>query len=163
MTSRSRSRPETRTIRRALAANLAEINRVIRASKSHWRQPQAYLQAALPLLAVDDAYLAANLCFEVVEGDAVVCFFAIADDDGGKSLDHLWVRPDRLACGIGRLACEHVVALARERRWRRLRVLPEPDAAGFYRRLGFEDTGRRVDSRVPGGPRFPVLQMHFDV
>jgi GNAT superfamily N-acetyltransferase len=152
----------TRTIRHALAANLAEINRVIRASKSHWRQPYAYLQAALPLLAVDDAYLVRNLCFEVVEDGAVVCFFAIADDDGAKLLDHLWVRPDRLGCGIGRLACEHVVALARERGWRRLRVLPEPDAAGFYRRLGFEDTGVHVESRVPGGPRFPLLQLPLD-
>ena len=40
-----------------------------------------------------------------------------------------------------------------------LLVMPEPEAEGFYERLGFRDTGRRVDSRVPGGPTFSVWTM----
>jgi len=150
------------TIRRALATNLDEINEVVAAAKAHWGQPQPYLTTALALLRVDAAYLARNLCFEVADGDSrVLCFFAVVDDGGERRLDHLWVRPDHLRLGIGRLACEHVFALARAQRWRELLVIPEPRAEGFYRTLGFADTGMRVDSRVQGGPRFAVFTRLF--
>jgi hypothetical protein len=41
--------------------------------------------------------------------------------------------------------------------------LGEPDAPASTTGSVFEETGERVDSRVPGGPRFPVLQMQLDV
>jgi catechol 2,3-dioxygenase-like lactoylglutathione lyase family enzyme/GNAT superfamily N-acetyltransferase len=150
-------------VRRARDANVAEINQVIVASKSHWDSPESYLQAALPLLMIDESYLAEHLCFEIVdESSNVVCFFAVAEDSGEHVLDHLWVRPDRLGLGIGRLACEHVFSLARRYRWPVLLVLPEPRAHGFYRKMGFEDTDMRVNSRVRNGPSFSVLRKHFD-
>jgi len=155
--------PPSCSVRRPRAANLAEINRVIAASKSHWDYPATYLDAALPLLVIDQSYLAGHLCFEIVdETSSVVCFFAVAADGDAQLLDHLWVRPDRLGQGIGRLACEHVFSLARRRGWKVLRVLPDPPACGFYRKLGFEDTKLRVSSRVPDGPSFSVLEKHFE-
>jgi GNAT superfamily N-acetyltransferase len=151
------------SVRRAREENLAEINRVIVASESRWDYPAAYLEAALPLLTIDEPYLAEHLCLEIVDEHAtVVCFFAVAEDGGEHLLDHLWVRPDRLGQGIGRAACEHVFALARRHGWAALPVLPDPPAQGFYRKVGFEDTGMRVKSRVPGGPSFSVLEKHFD-
>jgi GNAT superfamily N-acetyltransferase len=151
------------SVRRAREENLGEINRVIAASKSHWDYPAAYLEAALPLLTIDAPYLAQRLCFEVVDEHAtVVCFFAVAEDGGEHLLDHLWVRPDRLGQGIGRLACEHVFSLARRHGWPALLVLPDPPAQGFYRKMGFQDTGRRVNSRVQDGPSFSVLEKHFE-
>jgi len=150
-------------VRRAREANLAEINRVIAASKAHWDYPAAYLEAALPLLMIDGSYLAEHLCCEIVdESKTVVCFFAVTAEGGEHLLDHLWVRPDRLGQGIGRLACEHVFWLARRDGWAALRVLPDPPARGFYRKAGFTDTGIRVPSRVPGGPSFSVLEKRFD-
>jgi GNAT superfamily N-acetyltransferase len=150
-------------VRRARDASVEDINRVIVASKSHWEYPRSYLDAALPLLTIDESYLAEHLCFEVVdEGANIVCFFAVAEDAGAHLLDHLWVRPDLLGRGIGRLACEHVFALARRYRWPVLLVLADPPAHGFYRRMGFEETGMRVPSRVPDGPAFPLLKKHFD-
>jgi GNAT superfamily N-acetyltransferase len=146
-------------VRRAREANLAEINQVIVASKSHWDYPASYLQAALPLLMIDESYLAEHLCFEIIDESAnVVCFFAIAEDSGEHMLDHLWVRPDRLGHGIGRLACQHVFSLARRYRWPVLLVLPDPRADGFYRKMGFEDTNKRVKSRVRNGPSFSLLR-----
>ena len=151
------------SVRRAREENLAEINRVIAASKSHWSYPATYLEAALPLLMIDESYLAEHLCFEVVdESSKVVCFFAVAEDGGEHTLDHLWVRPDRLGQGIGRLACEHVFSLARRHGWPALLVLPDPPAQGFYREVGFQDTGRRVNSRVQDGPSFSVLEKRFE-
>jgi GNAT superfamily N-acetyltransferase len=149
-------------VRRAREANLAEINRVIAASKAHWDYPAAYLEAALPLLMIDEPYLAGHLCFEIVdESKTVVCFLAVAEEGGEHLLDHLWVRPDRLGRGIGRLACEHVFSLARRYGWAALRVLPDPPARGFYRKVGFTDTDMEVHSRVPGGPSFSVLEKRF--
>lgn len=40
-------------------------------------------------------------------------------------------------------------------------MLPDPPSEGFYLRMGFEDSGKRVPSRVPGGPLFSVYRLRL--
>jgi hypothetical protein len=39
--------------------------------------------------------------------------------------------------------------------------MPDPPAEGFYKHLGFVDTGERVLSRVPDGPLFSVYRLRL--
>lgn len=136
---------------------MAEINALIVRSKSHWNWPAGYLDQAISLLLITPAYLRAHLCFEISSGqDETVAFFAVDTSGEQAELDHLWVTPDLIRTGLGRMACNCVFELARDKRWPEIRVLPDPMAEAFYLRMGFHDTGRRVPSRVPGGPVFSV-------
>jgi len=122
----------------------------------------AYLDAARPLLRLAPEYLRNNLCFEVLDAEGgLVAFFAIVQIAARTMLDHLWVEPSLIGKGIGRIACEHVFALARQQGWKELRILPEPHAERFYLKAGFSDTGERVPSRVPGGPVFSVYRIEL--
>lgn len=148
-------------IRRAREESLSIINHVVRASKSHWPYPKAYLDDALPLLHIDSSYLVENLCFEIVESELVIGFFAVAEKDGDKYLDHLWISPQRIGHGVGHMCCQYIFSLAKKQGWRELLVLPEPSSDSFYKKQGFQDTGMRVSSRSIHGPMFSLLKKSF--
>jgi GNAT superfamily N-acetyltransferase len=84
----------------------------------------------------------------VADQDGCVAGFAVLlpAADGGCELDGIFVEPDRMGAGIGRLLIDDAVAIARERGARRIDVVANPDAVGFYERLGFEG-GEDVPTR----------------
>ena len=142
--------------------SLARINDLIVRSKSYWTWPADYLKKAQPLHEIEPSYLRRNQCFELLDvNDQLAAFLAVAVSDTRVVLENLWVRPDLIGKGVGRRACEHALQLAREYGWRDLWVIPDPPAEGFYKKMGFSDTGERVPSRVPGGPVFSVYRIHL--
>lgn len=145
---------------RARVRSLAAINRLVARSKAYWQWPEGYLQKALALQKVTRAYLHGNHCCEVLDGRGrLVAFFSVVVSDARPVLDNLWVAPERIGQGVGRWACAQLFQWAREQGWPELWVVPDPPAEGFYRKLGFADTGERVPSRIPGGPLFSVYSV----
>jgi GNAT superfamily N-acetyltransferase len=72
------------------------------------------------------------------DGDGVVGFAVLLPPvDGACELDAIFVEPDRMRTGIGRLLIDD--AVARARRWgaNRIEVVANPDAVEFYERVGF--------------------------
>ncbi|MGH6991712.1 MAG: GNAT family N-acetyltransferase [Caulobacteraceae bacterium] len=149
-------------IRHASEERLPDINSLVARSKAHWGWPPDYLAAALALMKITPAYVRENLCFEVLEGEAVVGFFALAPSPERRLLDHLWIEPERIGQGLGRFACDEMFDLARRKGWADLTTFPDPPAEGFYLRMGFSDTGERRRSGVPGGPVFSVFKITLD-
>jgi GNAT superfamily N-acetyltransferase len=138
------------------------INALITRSKGYWTWPVGYLEQALALLTIDVDYLRTHQSFEVLDARSdLVSFVAIAVLDPSVVLDHLWVTPERIGRGIGRRACEYVIQFARDHQWSELSVLPDPPSERFYLRMGFENSGKRVPSRVRGGPRFSVYRLRL--
>ena len=141
----------------ARESSLNDVNCLIARSKAHWVWPAEYLARAMQLHRITTAYLRSNHCFEVVmlRGE-LVAFFSLAESDARVLIDNLWVIPEHIGRGIGTLGVRFISELARTHGWRQLWVLPDPPAEGFYKALGFLDTGERVPSRVRGGPTFSV-------
>lgn len=152
--------PPKLTIVPAREASLKEVNALVARSKAYWNWPHEYLSRAIPLHKVTPAYLDHNRCFEIVtNGKELVAFFSVSDSGARVIVDNLWVEPLYIGRGIGRAAMLFIFDLARASRWQHLWVLPDPPAEGFYRALGFSDTGERVPSRVPGGPVFSAYSI----
>jgi GNAT superfamily N-acetyltransferase len=146
----------------ASSTQLAEINAVIARSKAYWPWPAHYLSAALPLLEVSGEYLDLNPSAVAMDADGSISAFGSLAVVGGRTyVDNLWVRPDRISQGVGRGLCDWLLGCARGRNLEELWVLPDPPAAGFYKKQGFVDTGERVPSRVPGGPVFSLLRIRL--
>jgi ribosomal protein S18 acetylase RimI-like enzyme len=141
----------------AREASLVDVNRLISRSKAYWDWPEEYLSHAIPLHQITPGYLTSSHCFEVVapRGE-LVAFLSVSEGDDKVVIDNLWVAPEYIGRGIGKAAIRFVFKLARESGWTNVWVLPDPPAEGFYKALGFSDTGERVASRVTGGPVFSV-------
>jgi len=79
----------------------------------------------------------------VAEKDGAIVGFCVVlpRDDGDAELDGLFVEPGLWRGGIGRALVEAGAELARKRRARRLHVVANPHALGFYRATGFAPSG----------------------
>ena len=65
-------------------------------------------------------------------------------------LDKLFVEPRWIRSGVGRALIAHAVAEARRRGARRLTILADPYAAGFYERHGARLIGQAPSDAIPG-------------
>jgi GNAT superfamily N-acetyltransferase len=140
--------------------SLEDVNRLIARSKAYWAWSEEYLSQAIPLHRIGASYLRSSQCFEIItEHCELLGFFSLAEDAGRVVLDNLWIEPKHIGRGIGSRAVRFALERARLRGWPHLWVLPDPPAEGFYRALGFSDTGERIQSRVRGGPVFSVYRI----
>jgi GNAT superfamily N-acetyltransferase len=73
-------------------------------------------------------------------------------EDGACELDDLFVEPDRMHLGAGRMLVDDVATRAATAGASRIDVIANPNALAFYARLGFEVTGEAW-TRVECAPR----------
>ncbi len=109
-------------------------------SKGHWGYARETLEAWRTAMKVSPDYIRANAVRSIFLDGRLVGFYALkrAEED---YLDHLWLLPDAIGKGIGRLALEHAVRLARESGIRTLVIISDVDAEGFYLKLGARKIG----------------------
>ena len=75
--------------------------------------------------------------------------------DGRCELDDLFVEPDSMHRGIGRALVHDLAATAAAAGARYVDVVANPNALGFYLRVGFRVTGEAV-TRFGGAPRMTL-------
>jgi len=93
----------------------------------------------------------------VAEGEGRAVAWAVLLPSRGETiwLDDLWVDPDWMGRGVGSLLFRHVLDRARALGGKRLEWEAEPNAAGFYEKLG----GRFLRESEPSawGRGIPVM------
>lgn len=86
--------------------------------------------------------------------DAFAAFAGVS----GDMLEMLFVAPEARGRGLGRVLMEYATTYCGVRR---VDVNEQnPQAAGFYRRMGFRTTGR--DAVDPSGKAYPILHMELE-
>lgn len=111
------------------------------AAKAHWRYPAAWLDQWREQLTLTSGYIVRNPTFAAERIGCVIGFHAVVPNDDIAVLDHLWVRPDHIGTGVGRMLFAHAENVARGLGARRLTFVGDPHAEGFYRHLGARKTG----------------------
>ena len=83
-------------------------------------------------------------------------FSVVLPISGGRcELDDLFVEPDSMGLGVGRLLVNDVVTRAAAASASHVDVIANPNAVGFYERLGFEITGQ-ASTRFGAAPRMSL-------
>jgi GNAT superfamily N-acetyltransferase len=146
-------------IERARPAQAAELTGLAHSAKRHWGYPERWIRHWRKQLTIGPEFVTWHHTFVAIERRRVVGCCAVRPWRGFADFEHLWVRPDAMGRGVGRALFDHAVKVARRAGFGRMRILADPNAEGFYRRMG----ARRVGvsrSRLEGGWReLPV--MHF--
>jgi GNAT superfamily N-acetyltransferase len=92
----------------------------------------------------------------VVEGKPVG-FYALVVEGREIELEHLWVLPERMGAGIGRALFNDAVGRAASLGAEVLGIESDPNAEGFYRRMGATRVGG-ISYSIAGQKRtLPVL------
>jgi len=143
-----RSRPE----------NAGALTSIAFAAKRHWGYPESWILRWESELTLTSEYVTANPTFEAVAGGETVGFCAVIIRPGSVTLEHLWVLPAAMRRGVGRALFERAEQAARAAGASCLRIVGDPHAEEFYRRMGAAVTGLKP-APMDGHPRFlPVLE-----
>jgi len=110
-------------------------------SKAVWGYDEAFMRACRAELTLVPADFTTSSLAVAVEGDEVAGVVQVVVDGDRADLAKLFIAPTTLRAGAGRLLFDWAVNTARERGARWLWIEADPDAAGFYRRMGAIDDG----------------------
>ena len=119
-------------------------------SKAVWGYDAAFMAACRKELALTPDKIASSRV-QVAEIDGRIVGMAEVKSDGEVAqLEKLFVEPDRLRAGAGRLLFDWAAATARAAGATVLQIEADPDAAPFYRRMGAVDDGVVPSGSIPG-------------
>jgi GNAT superfamily N-acetyltransferase len=155
-----------RTLRLAKSSECGSLSALALRSKAYWGYDPTFLQACRGELTVKPKAAAAGRVVVLIEEDTPLGFYAL--DNGERSdeaeISLLFVEPAVIGRGIGRALWEHAVAKARHQGLRRLKVLSDPFALGFYRAVGATLSGKiRSPVRAPDGSERCLPVLHYEL
>jgi predicted N-acetyltransferase YhbS len=133
-------------------------------SKAYWGYDEAFMALARVVLQVNPEQIAAGDVWVATGADGeVVGMVALGPSEQVDTLDldKLFVEPQRIRNGVGRLLIGEAIAEARRRGAKRLTILSDPYAAGFYERNGARLIGQAPSDAIPGRS-VPLYEVRLD-
>lgn len=128
------------------------LTRIAHDAKRHWGYPEHWIKHWQDDLTISPEFVAANqVCVAENEGE-VLGFYALIIRDDKAELDHLWVAPEHIGTGVGKELFLHAMQRAAGRNVSEVEILSDPNAEGFYRKMGAHRSGETV-SEIEGQPR----------
>ncbi len=124
--------------RPALTCDASALSALIYRAKAHWQYPQAWLEAWADELKVSANYIQQHHVQILEVGEDIVGFFSLEyhRKQTSAQLEHLWIEPSYIGQGFGgkllTLACQQ----AKSDGYNSIELIADPNAEGFYRRLG---------------------------
>jgi ribosomal protein S18 acetylase RimI-like enzyme len=120
-----------------------ELSRIALAAKAYWGYPARWMQIWKPQLTFNPRYFVENESWVAMSGEKPIGFYTLQKKDKNAWLENLWVMPEFIGRGIGKALFLHVVELSRRRGYPILRLEADPNAFGFYEKMGMHRIGDR--------------------
>ena len=142
-------------IRRAAVEEASVLTTIALAAKRYWGYPEHWIKHWESDLTVSPEFIRDNHVY-VAEADGEVRgFYALCvgeEKERKAELEHLWVTPDFIGTGIGKELFLDAMERAAALDVRDVELSADPNAAGFYTRMGATQIGE-VDSPIDGTER----------
>lgn len=131
-------------IRRAEPDDADALSRIAFAAKGHWGYPERWMERWREGLTITPEFVGRNeVHVAVVEGEPAG-LYALVGEGSKIELEHLWVLPERMGTGLGRTLFAHATGRAASLGAESLGIEADPNAEGFYRRMGARRVGEIV-------------------
>ena len=147
------------TIQKVNPDDAARLSRIAYAAKAHWGYPAAWMEEWRDAFTFTREYFETNESWAAELDDKPVAFCTLLDKDGIAWVENLWVLPEHMGLGIGRRLLLHAVEAARERGFNKLQLESDPNAAGFYARLGMHKISERRADMDGQSRALPLMEM----
>ncbi len=147
---------------RAKPEDAAVLTEIAHVAKRHWGYPERWIETWREILTMRSEFVVSNTAYCASENSTLIGFYVLTNQSDGLHLDHLWILPNAMRRGIGRALFGHAIEKAKEAGHRIILIESDPNAEGFYKRMG----ARRIRSNmtsIDGQPReLPLLQYHLE-
>lgn len=132
-------------VRRATPEDAEALTRIALAAKRHWGYPERWILQWTGGLTITPEFVRNNeVHAAAVEGGRTVGFYALVGEGRRIELEHLWISPEYIGRGVGRILFDHALGKAAALGAETLRLEADPNAEGFYRRMGAVRVGENV-------------------
>ena len=128
---------------RASPGDAETLTRIAFAAKSYWGYPERWIQRWQEALTITPGFISDNEVYAAVF-EEMGGFYALVERGRTVELEHLWVSPDHIGTGVGRVLFDHAVRRAAALGAATLSIEADPNAEGFYRRMGARRVGENV-------------------
>jgi GNAT superfamily N-acetyltransferase len=147
-------------IRRARPEEAGVLRDLAHRSKAHWPYDAEFLAKVRPLLRLEPADVERDEVWVLEEAGAVAGWHRVALHGARAELEDLWLEPDRIWTGRGRVLFEHAAGVALRHGATSLTWDAEPYAEGFYRAMGGVEIGR-TPSAAEEGRTLPRMRLEL--
>ena len=129
---------------RASPGEAGVLTRIAFAAKSYWGYPERWIELWQEALTITPEFISDNEVYGAVFEEELGGFYALVERGREVELEHLWVSPEHIGAGIGRALFDHAVRRAAALGATTLSIEADPNAEGFYRRMGARRVGENV-------------------
>jgi GNAT superfamily N-acetyltransferase len=145
------------TIRRAEERDREELARLSFRSKAYWGYDAAFMQSVREQLTPSESYVAGGRVFlaEAPNG-SILGFYGLLYEDERLWLYDMFIAPEAIRAGIGRMLWNHAVDVARITGEPAFYIESDPNAEEFYLKMGALRDGQRI--AAGSGRNLPVLR-----
>ena len=147
------------TIRRATPEEAAALTQIALDAKRYWGYPEHWIQHWESDLAVSSDFIREHHVYVAEDDGELRGFYALCVSDNKAELEHMWVTPNSIGTGVGKElfldAMERAAALNVDA----VELSADPNAAGFYSRMGATQIGETdsvIDGQVRKLPRMTI-------
>jgi len=147
-------------IRRARPSQAEALSRLAYEAKASWGYPAEWMAAWRDELTITPEYVASHEVFIAVTDVSLAGLVALEASEGGATLEHVWVAPDRQGEGVGNALITYALAVAKRAGHEVVQVTSDPNAVGFYQRCGARIAGSGP-APMPGAPERTLTVLEF--
>ena len=139
-------------IRPAAANEASVLTTIALDAKRHWGYPEHWIKHWESDLTISSDFIHDNHVYVAEENGQIQGFYALIVMGNQAELDHMWVKPALVGTGIGKELFLDAMERAAALKVIAIEISSDPNAAGFYRRMGATEIGE-IDASFDGVTR----------
>jgi N-acetylglutamate synthase-like GNAT family acetyltransferase len=140
------------TIRRASPEDAPTLTKLAFEAKRYWGYPEHWIKHWESELTISPEFVRDNYVYVYEEEGEIRGCYALCVSADKADLEHMWVTPAKIGAGIGKELFLDAMERAAKLNVNAVEIASDPNAAGFYKRMGATQIGE-IDSPVDGQPR----------
>jgi len=146
-------------IRRVIPSEADMLTEIAISAKRYWNYPERWMEIWIPELTFSPEYFEVNESWAAEMDGTPIAFYTWQDRNGIAWIENLWVSAEYIGTGVGKQLFHHALIRSREAEYTILQLEADPNALGFYEKMGMVKVGEH-QADVDGHPRkIPVLEI----
>ena len=146
-------------IRRALPEEADTLTQIALDAKRYWGYPEHWIKHWEADLTVSSDFIRDNQVYVAEKDGDIRGFYALRLSGRKAELEHMWVTPGSIGTGIGKELFLDAMDRAATFEVREIEISADPNASGFYERMGASQIGETdasIDGQVRKLPRLRI-------
>ena len=146
-------------IRKAVEQDVGKLNAVAYMSKAYWGYSKEFLDKSNASITVTKEYLEEYPTYILELNENIIAFYSFSFQP--NRLEAMFIEPNYIGKGFGRLLWSDVMQKAIQFNWTEFVLDSDPNAEGFYIRMGAKRLGT-IPSPVIPNRVLPVMQVKVE-